>query len=248
MYAAGHARLTLAGARVAALLASGDGAVLSHRTAADLWALRSSNPRIVDVTIYSRAGRTPRPGIRLHRAPLPRNEVTRKDGFPVTSPARTLFDLSAVLTPRSLERAVDEAERLGLFDLGEMETVMAANRGRSGRPKLATVLAGHRAGSTLTRSELEERFLALCRANSLPSPEVNTRMGTFLVDFLWREQRLIVETDGRESHGTTVAFERDRARDARLTAAGYRVVRFTYRQIAREATSVARLLRALLGA
>ena len=232
---------------MAAVLALGEDAVLSHATAADLWGLRRSGSAAIDVTISSRAGHERRQGVRLHRAPLPPSEVTRRNGFPVTTPARTLLDLGAVVGLRAVERALDEAERLNVLHRRALDAVLAANGNRSGRAKLAAVVAGHRAGSTLTRSELEERFLALCRAHSLPSPAVNARMGRYVVDFLWRERRLIVETDGRASHGTRAAFERDRARDARLTVAGYRVVRFTYRQVAEEGAAVAGLLRSLLG-
>lgn len=247
VYAVGHPSLTVAGERRAALLACGDGAVLSHRTAADLWGIRHSNQRIVDVTVASRGGRTRRPGIRVHRMPLPRRETTRLKQLSVTTPARTLLDLAAVLTPRALERAIDEAERLGLFQAGAIEAVLEANRCRPGRATLAAVFAVHRPGSTRTRSGLEERFLALCRSHAIPQPEVNVPLGPFIADFLWRAQRLIVETDGRATHGTAAAFERDRARDAHLMTAGYRVVRYTNRRLSRQPAEVVQELRALLG-
>ncbi len=247
VYAVGYPRLTAAGARRAAVLTCGGAAVLSHRSAADLWGIRASNPRVVDVTIASRAGRTRRPGIRIHTGPLGRTEVTARHGLLVTTPARTLLDLAAVLTPRALERAIDEAERLGLFRAGAIQAVLAANRHRPGRAALAAVLATHRPGTTRTRSGLEERFLALCRAQPLPQPEVDVPIGPYIVDFLWRAQRLIVETDGRATHGTAAAFERDRARDAQLMAAGYRVVRYTGRRLARQPAEVVSELRTLLG-
>ena len=246
MYAVGHPPLTTAGERRAALIACGEQAVLSHRTAADLWDLRQSNPRLTDVTISSRAGRERRDGIRLHRGPLPPTEVTNHRTFPVTTPARTLLDLAAVITPRALERAIDEAERLGLFDEAAIASVLDANRRRPGRGRLAAVLAAHRPGSTRTRSTLEERFLAFCRDRGLPQPQLNVPIGRYSADFLWPEQRLIVETDGRAAHRTAHAFEHDRARDAQLAVAGFRVVRYTERRLIRQPATVYRELRSLL--
>lgn len=137
---------------------------------------------------------------------------------------RTLIDLAEVVTIRALERTVDETERLGLFDQEAIDAAIERNAGRAGTARLSWLL----------------------RAHSLPSPAVNARVGSYVVDFLWREQRVIVETDGHATHGTRAAFERDRARDARLTAAGYRVLRFTYRQIAHEPAQVAALVGAVL--
>ncbi|MDQ4026240.1 MAG: endonuclease domain-containing protein [Actinomycetota bacterium] len=247
VYAVGHPRLTTEGERRAALLAYGEEAVLSHRTAADLWGLRPSNVRWTDVTIRSRAGRRRRKGIRLHRGPLPPSEVTHHRNFPVTSPARRLLDIAAGVTPRALERAVDEAERLRLFDRDAIADVLDANRGRPGRARLLQVLAIHRPGSTPTRSTLEERFLRFCRSQRLPQPQLNVPVGPYTADFLWADQRLIVETDGRAARRTAYAFEHDRARDARLAVAGYRVVRYTELRLTREPIVVARELRALLG-
>ena len=247
VYAIGHPRLTVGGTRRAALLACGDGAVLSHRTAADVWGIRQSNERIVDITIPSRTGRARRPGVRIHTGRLPPPEVTGRSGLPVTTPARTLLDLAAVLTARALERAIDEAERRGLFQAEAFEAVLEANRRRPGRAALAEVFAGHRPGTTRTRSGLEERFLVFCRGHGLPQPEINVPIGPYIVDFLWRAQRLIVETDGRAAHGTAAAFERDRTRDARLMTRGYRVVRYTNRRLSRQPADVMRELRILLG-
>ena len=120
--------------------------------------------------------------------------------------------------------------------------------GRRGTGLLAEVLAQHRPGTTLTRSQLEERFLGLCREHELPLAQVNRRLLGYEVDFLWRPQRLVVETDGRAAHGTRAAFERDRVRDADLTAAGWRVVRITHRRLTADPDAVAALLRLLLGA
>ena len=247
VYAVGHARLTPQGWWMAAVLAYGKGAVLSHRTAAAHWGLRASAARLIEVSIPSRAGCVGRRGINLHRSStLSSMEVTEHEGIPVTTPARTLIDLAGVVPSRALRRALDEAERLRLFDLHALEAVIASHLGHRGAGVLAAVLLEHDVGTTLTRSELEERFLVLCDAHDLPRPAVNALLGRYEVDFLWRAERLIVETDGRASHATRAAFERDRARDARLTVAGYRVVRLTYRQVVAEPAAAAELMTRLL--
>ena len=249
VYAVGYPQLSERALFLAAALACGERAVVSHRSAATLWGVRPQAPRAVDVTIPGEAGRRQRRGLTIHRTrQLSDSEVTRRDGVPVTSPARTLLDLAEVLPCRPLERALDEAERLRLFKPRAIRAAIEANRGRVGAAALAKVLERHLPGSTMTCNDLEELFLALCDSHDLPRPAVNTPIGRFRPDFLWREQRLIVETDGRETHGTRAAFEADRARDAELTVAGYRVVRFTYRQVTNEPAVVARILRSLLDA
>lgn len=246
VYAVGHTLLSSGGRLMAAVLACGRGAALSHGTAADLWGIRPSASATIHVSVASRRGRRPRHGLVIHR---PRNlspeEVTRHEGFPVTTPARTLLDLAAVVGPGSLERTIDRAEALGLFDLRAVRAVLAAHPRRAGAGALASALEQY-SPVGLTRSELEERFLTLCAAEGLPRPVVNVRVGPYEVDFLWREERLIAETDGRRHHGTRRAFERDRTRDAHLSASGYRVMRFSYRQVAYEPAVVAGLVRSVL--
>ena len=246
VFAVRHPMLPAKGRWMAAVLAVGDGAVLSHLPAAALWDVRASSSAVVDVTVPTRNGRARRRGIVVHRSALAPADVTRRDRIPVTTLARTLLDLAEVVTRRTLERTLDEAERLRLLDLETLAAVVARNSGRPGAATLSSILGTHAPGATITKSELEERFLELCRAHSLPSPAVNARVGKYVVDFLWRKQRLIVETDGHASHGTRGAFEEDRARDAWLTVAGWRVVRFTYRQVTDEPGKVARILGALL--
>jgi very-short-patch-repair endonuclease len=243
VYAVGHPRLTQHGRFLAAVLSYGEHAVLSHRAAAVLWGLcRERSPRI-DVTVPSGGGRRRRGAIIVHRSPLPPAEVTVKEGVPVTTPARTLVDLADVLPRRALERAIDEAAYLRM-DLAELEP----RRGRRGAGLLARVLAEHDPGSTRTRSPLEERMLSLCRRFGLSQPEINRVVEGHEVDFSWQDPRLIVETDGWDAHGTRGAFERDRVRDAELTAAGWRVVRITKRRLAREPDAVAQQLGGLLAA
>jgi very-short-patch-repair endonuclease len=182
-----------------------------------------------------------RPWSTDHRAPQPRSR--KHHGIPVTTPARTLLDLAAVVSRRELERAMDEAAYLRL-DVGGLRP----RRGRRGGAVLARVLAHHRAGSTLTRSDVEERMLALCRRCGLAAPLVNTKIEGYTVDFAWREQCLIAETDGWQAHGTRQAFERDRRRDADLTVAGWRVLRITWKHLQDEPRAVATQLKLMLDA
>lgn len=230
---------------MAAVLACGPGAVLSHRTAAALWGLRSSAGAI-HVTAPSRSGRERRRGIVLHRALLDASEITETDGLPVTTPARTLLDLAATVAPRVLAHAVEAAERNRLFDLNAIDESLARYPGRAGSRVLRAAVEQHRPASELTRNALERRFLDLCAEANLDEPQVNAPVGDYVVDFLWPGQKLVVETDGGETHMTRAAFERDRVRDAELTVSGYRVVRFTYRRIVERPGELAQTLRALL--
>jgi hypothetical protein len=222
---------------------------LSHVTAAAFWALRPSASAIIHVTVPTPGGRRQRPGIVVHRSiTLRQADVTLRDGFPVTSVARTLLDLAGVLAPGPLERAVERSLALRLFDLRQMQGVLAANPKRRGAATLALIVETIHDDPPMTRSELEAMMRDLCDGHGLPRPEVNVHVAGPEVDFFWRAQRLIVETDGHEDHGTRTAFERDRARDARLTALGYRVVRFTHRQLTREPDLIAATLVALIDA
>jgi predicted transcriptional regulator of viral defense system len=249
VYAVGHPLLTREGRWMAAILACGPHAVLSHRSAASLWGLRPNARTAIDVTVPSRAGRT-RDGIDVHRGSgIDANDVAGVEGIPTTSVARTLLDLAEVVNARTLERAIDQAEVRRLLDMRAIDDVLA--RGRRGAAALRGVLAELRLGTTLTRSELEERLLAICREAALPRPDVNAWIpypggGGAEADFLWREQQLVVEVDGRDVHTTRRAFEHDRRRDQRLMLAGWRVVRFTWRQVLFEPAYVTATLRSLL--
>jgi very-short-patch-repair endonuclease len=226
VYAVGHKKVSHHGRWLAAVLACGPGAVLSHRSAAALWGIRPQSSGPIELTVPGSGGRAHRPGLILHRSQcLEPGETTRTQAIPATTPARTLADLGRVLEPDHLDAAIRRAEVMRL-DIG--------------------VQPGYE--PDLTRSELERRFLRLCRRRGLPPPEVNVQVDSFLVDFLWPEQSLIVETDGFRHHGTRSAFEADRARDARLRLLGYSVLRFTQRQLADDPAAVAGMLRALIGA
>jgi hypothetical protein len=222
VYAVGHEGLTQRGRFMAAVLACGEGAALSHFSAAVLWEILADRKWPIHVTA---AARRRVPGVRVHRGRL-QGERVRRDGVVVTTPARTLIDLADVAPRRLLERAIDEAEYLRLDTAG-----LAPRHGRSGRRVLASVLEVHTAGSTRTRSELEEMFLGLCERHQIPHPEVNVGIEGHECDFVWREQRLIVETDGGAAHGTRRAREWDRVRDAELLLAGWRVIRVTWMRL-----------------
>lgn len=231
VYAVGHRAVTREGKWVAATLACGDGAVISHLDAAAVWRLVAPPLGPVDVTAPTRAGRARRAGIALHRVTLPAADATTHRGIAVTAPARTLVDLAAVLPIRAVERAVDEAHFLHLLQNRSMDETLERNAPRLGARRLATLLERHEPGSTRTRSELEERFLTLCASHGLPRPRVNTVVEGFEVDFLWPSAGVIVETDGYAAHARHTTLERDHERDRCLRGAGYEVLRFTWRQV-----------------
>ena len=251
-YAVGRPLLTVDGRWMAAVLACGPGAVVSHRTAGALLGVRNSSSALIEVTSPRSRGRA-RAGIRAHSgATLGPRDVTTVRGIPCTSLARTLLDLAEVLDPRQIERALEQAEVLRLLDVRAVEEVLGRAEGRRGAPLLAAALARFAPGSTVTRSELEERFLDLCRKASLPGPRVNHWIalpgGGVEADFAWVEHRLVVETDGHRVHGTRHSFEHDRRRDRRLLLAGWRVARVTWLQVERESRELTGTLRELLRA
>jgi very-short-patch-repair endonuclease len=238
VYAVGHLSLRPEAYWIAAVLAAGPGAVLSHASAAALWALRPSASALVDVTVPARSGRRRRPKIRIHRTGrLAPDEVTRHLGIPVTTVARTLLDLMDTFSKQQTKRAPDEAEHLGLLDLTSLRAVVHANPGRRGTALLT--LAG--AAPERTRSPLEDRLLELIERHGLPRPQVNERVTGHEADFVWTEQKLIVETDGRGAHLTRAAFENDRLRDRANLRAGYSTIRLTDKALDDEATVVADL-------
>jgi hypothetical protein len=250
VFAVGHAPLTREGHYMAAVLACGDGASLCCREGAALRGLRASNRAKVDVISPRRPGRQ-RSGIDAHTSTtlLPR-DVETISGIRCTSVARTLLDLAAVLPRRAVERAFDQAEVLRVLDARQIEDVLQRNKGHHGHRTLRSILDEHAAGSTVTRNDLEEAFLAICRGAGLPQPEVNVWITLeptgCEADFLWRAYGLIAETDGRDVHAIKRAFETDRLRDQRLMLAGYRVVRFPWRQVLMEPASVRATLAGLL--
>jgi len=234
VYAVGRPTLTLHGRFSAAVLSCGPGAALSHLAAGVLLSLLAERGPRIDVTVPGSGGRRRRGALIIHRGPLPATDVTVKHGIPVTTPARTLIDLADLLPRRRLERDLDEAAYLRL-DVTDLQP----RPGRRGSGTVKELVKRHDAGATRTRSELEERMLSLFHRFRLPAPEVNSSIEGYLVDFVWPEKKLIVETDGWAAHGTRTAFERDRRRDADLLAAGWRVLRISYERLEREPEWVA---------
>jgi predicted transcriptional regulator of viral defense system len=238
---------------LAAVLACGSGAVLSHRTAAALHGLHRYDGVWIDVTVPTRSARAHQ-GIKLHRSvTLAPGDVTTIDMIPCTSVARTQLDLADVVNRRTLERALDQAEVIEAFELGALEHQLARNRHRAGARHVRAVLDEHYVGSTTTWSDLEEAFLALTRGAGLPRPEVNSwillpdRGPAIRADFKWESHRVVVETDGHRWHDTRRRRELDADRDQRLTVAGWRPMRVTWRQIMTAADVVAGRVAALLG-
>jgi hypothetical protein len=247
VFAVGHSRISREGRWLAAVLALGEGAVLSHVSAAALWGIRHSSSSYVHVTVPTSGGRHRRRGIVVHRSlTLGPADVDEEQAIAVTSVSRTLLDLAGVLAPGRLERAIEQSLALRLFDLRAVDAVLAANPRRPGAAALAEIIARIHDEPSLARLELEALMLDLCDAHGIERPEVNVLIEGIEVDFLWRTHRLIVETDGRQWHDTPHGFARDRERDERLTVLGYRVVRFTYRRVADHPDAVAATLRALL--
>jgi very-short-patch-repair endonuclease len=252
VYSLGRRSLAPNGHCMAAVLACGDSAVLSHQAAGELWRVRRLTLRgrrrpSIDVTVRGGRGACGRPGIVVHRRQtLLDEEVPTREGIRVTTAARTVLDLAGRLPPRQLERAVDEAERLGLCGEYQLRRIVEAHSGEVGAGALGRLLGDHAVGTTATRNDFEERFLALCRRYHLPQPEVNVPLLGYVVDFLWRDARLIVEADGRATHGTRRAFQADRDRDGRLAVGGYRVLRFTWWDVTRRPVVVADRVRRVL--
>lgn len=246
VYAVGHARMTLHGRWMAAVLASGEAALLSHLSAGALWQLVGADRTRTDVTTPCRNGRS-RPGIQLHRVRgLHPDERATVDGIPLTSVARTLLDLAEVVDEARLRRAFEAAEQLRLFDLSAIRAARERNPGRHGLRAINALLPSL-IPAPETRSELERLFVEVCREARLPAPVVNASVAGFEVDAVWPVQQLVVELDGYAFHGTRAAFERDRVRDAALQLAGYRVLRVTHRRLTDKPGVVAGTIRRLLG-
>lgn len=246
-YAVGHAAIGRKGRWMAAVLASGEGAVLSHRSAACLWGLRVEAPPPDDVTIPRSTG--PIRGLRRHRSTFLSDELAVRDGVPVTCVARTLFDIAAGAAPWEFERAVREAEFLHLPRSPSLEEVYERRRGRRGSKLVRATLENlSRLPGGTSRSALEDRFLRFVRSVGLPAPETNVLLrfegATYEADCVWRERRVVAELDGHQAHGTRSAFEEDRERDRRLQAQGWRVIRITWRHL-NQPDSLARDLQSL---
>lgn len=235
---------------MAAVLACGPGAVLSHRSAADLWRLREDNRATVDVTAPGRRGRAPS-GIEAHRhGSLTEGDRATVRGIPCTSVVRTLLDLAGAVPVWELRKAVAEAEVLRILDHSAVRSLIKRSRGRRGVSRLRLLLEELDPATKWTRSEMERRFLRICTRAGLPRPEVNVSLdvgdGHLRPDFLWRPAGLILEADGRRYHDTPSAFLNDRRREQRFQLAGWRVSHCTWAQIHLEPRLLAETIRRLL--
>jgi very-short-patch-repair endonuclease len=229
VYLIGPAPPTLPARARAAVFSCGEGSVLSHRTAAGLWSLLPAG----DELHVSVAGRNPglRRGIRIHRVTdLPPDQLTIRDDLPLTTPARTICDLAATEPLRDVEAALAEARIHRLATDRQIKAVIQRARTRPGAPIIRTLLR-QEDDSGYTRSKAERRLRDLIHQAALERPLFNAPLLGYVVDALWPKQRLIVEVDGYTYHSHRAAFERDRRRDQRLIAAGYRVVRVTWIQL-----------------
>ena len=222
VYSVGHRRLSRKGWWTAATLACGEGAVISDRSAAELWELIRPGDGPIHVTVRSANGRSPRPGIRIHRRPaLPTAAATMRDGIPVTTPARTVADLRRASPAWLVRRAIREAELKGY------PVEFHTDR---------------------TRSDLEQAVLAICRRHRVPEPEVNATIGPYTVDFLWADRRLVVEVDSYRYHSGRQAFRDDRDRDIEIGDRGFQVRRLADSRIDDDPGGIGRLLQRWTGA
>jgi Protein of unknown function (DUF559) len=245
VYAVGYRRLTQDGRWMAAVLACGPGAVLSHRSAAQAWGIWPRSASFAPEVTRPGAFRG-RDGIEIHRGTLMDDEVTEHDGIPITSIFRTIFDLAAIASMREVERTSHEAEVRRMTDRVSLPTLLQRYPGRRGATKVRRLLTSKEPAG-ITDEELEERFVAFLDANGFPRPLFNgtlrLRERLLRPDCMWPRQRLIVELDGRAAHGTDRAFESDRKRDRELLAEGWRSIRVTWRQLRDEPDAIAADLR-----
>jgi very-short-patch-repair endonuclease len=245
-YTLGDPLVSERGRLCAALLASGSGTVVSHRSAAALLGLADKGPVVIDVLAPGTHGRTI-DGIHLHRVRAPRrNEAGTVDGIPCTSPARTLVDLAGVSSTWTLRSAFERAAQLRELDIAAVEA--AADPGRRGVRALLTLTEEWRSAAPIAKkgrlkSPLEAKVLPLLVRRNLPTPLLNAPVqilnGRIEVDFFWPDHRFVLEADSRDFHSTPVAFERDRWRDRELMRAGYATLRVTHLQAEREAAAIA---------
>ena len=228
----------------AALLACGEGAFLSHRSAAFVWGMRKIAPATVEITVVGRS-RASRKGIRVHRIrAIDDREVRHHEGLWVSSPARAVLEVAAV-APGELVDVIDEGLARRVLDRRELERVLARNRPCRGAARLAALL-GDETAMAITRSKAEKAFLRLMRDAGLPRPEVNVEFGSYVPDFMWRRERLIVELDSPTFHGGPGAFQNDREKDLFYRDARFDVLRFTREHVVHEPARVlVRVVRAL---
>lgn len=243
VYAVGHVTATPLARAAAAVLACGDGAVLSHGSAASLWGLDKHWAMPFEVIAKSRRER---PGITVHRsATLARRDATRQLGVRVTTPARTVLDNAPRLTDKGLTRAVNDGRHARILSLDGLADVLDRNPRHPGTARLLPFVTQPRG---LTRSELEDAFVAFAEQYGLPTPETNVPLNGYVADVLFRAERVIVEIDSIEFHLDRGAFESDRNRDADQLAAGFQTVRVTEERMKKQPAREAARLQAILEA
>lgn len=240
VYLVGWNRMTPERRWMVAVLACGETACLSHRSAAELWGISREEPCRIDVTVRRHA-EAKRPGIRLHsRAALPRSQVTMRNGIPLTTPIQTLIDISLEVTSSELERSVNDADKLDLIDPERLRRALDARAGEPGVKPLRITLDKHT--FRLSDSELEIHFRPIAAAAGVPVELTKQIVNGFEVDFYWPSLRLVVETDGWRYHRTPAAQTRDAKRDNAHVASGLTRLRFTHWQVKHERAYVQRIL------
>jgi len=226
---------------MAAVLACGPGAVLSHRSAGALWGFAKEHPDYIEISVR-RPSKPRLKGLRTHRRPsLPASEVTSRLGIPLTGPVRTFLDLVAVMGPRDLERAINEADKRDVIDAEALRHALDDHAGEAGVRPLRRVLDKHT--FRLSDDELERLFRPLAKTAGLPTPQTKVIVNKFEVDFFWPDLGLVVETDGWRYHRTPSAQTRDALRFQIHTAAGLTPLRFSHYQVKYEPTHVLDILR-----
>ena len=243
VYAVGNPKLTLEGRWMAAVLACGPEAVLSHGDAAALWGLQRPPSGAIHVTAPTNHTR---PGVRCHVAPLRKQDRTRIDAIPVTSLGRTLLDRASALNHQRLRSTLEAAQRRGILDVRALQELIAASVGRRGVARLASAFAELHDEAPAMRSRPEVRMLELIRGAGLPEPQCNVIVHGELVDFYWPQYRLVVEVDTYGTHGSKRSFEGDRRRDTKLAIKLVQTVRFTAERIKAEPAQVQRDLVVLI--
>jgi very-short-patch-repair endonuclease len=245
VYSVGCGELPPLALELAALLACGDNSFISHHSAAFVWGLRRVPPPQVEVSVVGRCSGS-RKGLRAHRIQrIHRDELRRHEGLWVSSPARAVLEIAAVGDLDELADVVDRGVAGRVFTPRELDAVLARNRGRRGSARLSEIL-GDEAAMTITRSRAEKAFLKLIRDARLPPPQVNQKLGRYEPDFLWREQRLIVELDSYRFHAGPVGFHNDHEKDLVYRDAGFDVLRPTRNHVIHEPARVlVRVVRAL---
>lgn len=242
VFTLGHTSVPIEGLLTGALLYAGDGAVLSHATAAWWWGLIDHAPRRIEVSVPHRARSID--GVLVHqRRYLP---STRHRRFPITSVAQTVLDYAAGADLITVRRVLAQADYRRLLDPAAVEAVLG--QGRPGSARLRQALERHQPHLARTRSWLEAVFVPLCEAAAIPLPEINVRVAGWTADALWRAEKVIVELDGYDNHSTRGQIERDRRKELALRAAGFLVIRYTWDQVVNQPQLVSADLAATLAA